>query len=87
MRIKFLEPKALAKIYTTHGVYLQHYDSIVAFKPGYETDRTIELGEDWNYSRTTMKHVNQFLNSDTAKTRKNIASGKWKLNASLGDSL
>jgi hypothetical protein len=85
MKIKFLKPKALVEIYTRHGVYLQHYNSIVAFRPEYGTDRTIEIGEDWNYSRTTMKHVGHFLNSNAAEIRKNIAVSKWKLNTSLGD--
>ena len=40
----------------------QSYDSIIAVE--YEDGR-IELGEDWNYSRTTSKFRNQFLNSSS----------------------
>lgn len=87
MKIKFLEPKALAEIHTSVGTYLQHYDSIVAYIPSYGTDRTIELGEDFEYSRTTMKHLRHFLGCGIAETRKNIESGKWKLNPNLGEEL
>ena len=87
MKIKFLEPKALVEIQTKEGTFLQHYDSIVAYIPTHGVDRTIELGEDWGYSRTTMKHVNHFLNSSTAKIRSNIKSNKWKVNENLGEEI
>ena len=59
------------KVYTDEGVYFQSYDSVVAFKP-YSSEEKIRVGVDWDYSRTTMKYVGQFLGQNTAKTRKDI---------------
>ena len=59
------------KIYTDEGVYFQSYDSVVAFKPN-NSEEKIRVGVDWDYSRTTMKYVGQFLGQNTAKTRKDI---------------
>ena len=41
------------------GSYLQSYDSVVALV---KHDGSIVLGTDYNYSRTTMKHVFSFVN-------------------------
>ena len=59
------------KVYTDEGVYFQSYDSVVAFKPNISEEK-IRVGVDWDYSRTTMKYVGQFLGQNTAKTRKDI---------------
>ena len=59
------------KVYTDEGVYFQSYDSVVAFK-SYSSEEKIRVGVDWDYSRTTMKYVGQFLGQNTAKTRKDI---------------
>lgn len=59
------------KVYTDEGVYFQSYDSVVAFKPN-SSEEKIRVGVDWDYSRTTMKYVGQFLGQNTAKTRKDI---------------
>ena len=59
------------KVYTDEGVYFQSYDSVVAFKPN-NSEEKIRVGVDWDYSRTTMKYVGQFLGQNTAKTRKDI---------------
>ena len=59
---------------------LQSYESRVAVK---YADGSIELGSDWEASRTTMKYVGQFLGSNAANTRKMIAQGDWKLNTEL----
>ena len=59
------------EIYTDEGVYFQSYDSVVAFKPN-NSEEKIRVGVDWDYSRTTMKYVGQFLGQNTAKTRKDI---------------
>ena len=58
----------------------QSYDSIIAVE--YEDGR-IELGEDWNYSRTTSKFRNQFLNETTAETKAKIESGEYVINSEL----
>ena len=59
------------KVYTDEGVYFQSYDSVVAFKPN-NSEEKIRVGVDWDYSRTTMKYVGQFLGQNTAKTRRDI---------------
>jgi len=59
---------------------LQSYESRVAVK---YADGSVELGADWDYGRTTMKYVGQFLDSNAANTRKKIASGDWKINKDL----
>ena len=59
------------EVYTDEGVYFQSYDSVVAFKPS-SSEEKIKVGVDWDYSRTTMKYVGQFLGQNTAKTRRDI---------------
>ena len=59
------------EVYTDEGVYFQSYDSVVAFKPN-NSEEKIRVGADWDYSRTTMKYVDQFLGQNTAKTRRDI---------------
>ena len=60
------------KVYTDEGVYFQSYGSVVAFKPNNSEEEKIRVGVDWDYSRTTMKYVGQFLGQNTTKTRKDI---------------
>ena len=62
------------ELYTDEGVYFQSYDSVVAFKPN-SSEEKIRVGVDWDYSRTTMKYVSQFLGQNTSKTRKDIKDG------------
>jgi len=57
------------------GVYLQSYNSVVAFRPN--NGNTPTIGRDWDYSRTTMKYVNHFLNSTAKETRAKIKSGAY----------
>ena len=59
------------EVYTDEGVYFQSYNSVAAFKPN-SSEEKIRVGVDWDYSRTTMKYVGQFLGQNTAKTRKDI---------------
>ena len=63
-----------------HGIeYLQSYNSIIARKVGTE-DETVELDvKYWNYSVTTSKYRNQFLNESTKETQAKINSGEYKL--------
>jgi len=56
--------------------YFQSYNSLIAVKEG---DK-ITLDEYyWNYSRTTSKYRNEFLNELTDDTRKKIKDGIYKL--------
>lgn len=71
-------PVANQYIITIDGdKYFQSYRTIIAVK---KYDGTIVLDEnDWNYSRTTAKYRNEFLNENTAETRKKIKDGTYKL--------
>ena len=52
-------------ITTEEGQFFKSYDSIIAFKPN-DPMQPIELDcMKWDYSRTTSKYRNLFLNCDT----------------------
>ena len=59
----------------------QSYDSIIAVK-GWTKDgkRKVTLDDYfWNYSRTTSKFRNMFLNETTEETKRKIKEGIYKL--------
>ena len=61
---------------TDKGKYFQSYDTIIAFVPNNSDD--IVLSEDWEYSKTTSKHLYIFLRDYTrfyANQRKDILRG------------
>lgn len=63
-------------IYTDKGEYFQSYNSIIAFK----SKNNIQLDERyWDYSKTTGKYRNSFLNEGINETIKKIQSGEYKL--------
>jgi len=65
-------------IRTPKGTYFQSYNSIIAFKPN--DKRRIQLDEYyWDYSRTTGKYRNQFLNEGIMETRAKILSKEYLL--------
>lgn len=54
----------------------QSYDSIIAIKEG----KMVVLDKsDWDYSRTTGKYRNKFLNENKATTEKKIETGEYYL--------
>lgn len=58
------------------GTFFQSYNSVIAGK----TPKGIVLDKNkWDYSVTTGKYRNQFLNEGIAETRKKIKSGEYKL--------
>lgn len=64
-------------ITTPEGVYFQSYRSIIVFE---SNDGITTLDEHyWNYSKTTAKYRNQFLNETTKETEAKIKSGVYKL--------
>lgn len=65
-------------IRTDKGEYFQSYKSIIAFKPSGEGK--IILGTDWDYSTTTGKYRNQFLNETKKETEKKIKDGVYIVN-------
>jgi hypothetical protein len=66
------------EISTPKGTYFQSYDSIIAFKPN--DNRRIQLDSYyWNYSKTTCKYRNKFLNERIAETRAKIERKEYLL--------
>jgi len=60
------------------GETFQSYDSVIVFRD--YTDDTITLDSKyWNYSRTTSKYRNIFLNETTKETEAKIKSGEYLL--------
>jgi len=64
-------------IYTSKGTYLQSYKSIIAFMPN---KGKVQLdARFWEYSKTTGKHRNDFLNEGIKETRAKIKSKEYIL--------
>ena len=64
------------------NTFFQSYSSVIAKIPMFGTTatKTIELDQKyWNYSNTTGKYRNIFLNETIKDTRKKIKSGEYKL--------
>ena len=66
------------EIETEEGTYLQSYDTIIAFQ-SYDRNTTILDQDKWDYSRTTVKHRNAFLNETTKETQRKIDAGIYTL--------
>ena len=58
-------------------VVFQSYNTIIAIR-NFNNETTLDK-EKWDYSATTSKYRNIFLNETTDETRKKIASGEYKL--------
>lgn len=65
------------QIKTSRGLYFQSYNSIIAFIPN--KGKTKLDAYFWDYSRTTGKYRNQFLNEGVAETRAKIESEEYIL--------
>ena len=64
-------------IYAKDGKYFQSYNSIIAF---IDNNNKVFLDEYyWDYSRTTSKYRNIFLNENTEQTKSSIKTEKYKL--------
>ena len=64
-------------ISTSEGDYFQSYKSIIALR---KNDGSIVLDDYfWDYSVTTGRYRNEFLNEGIAETRKKIESGEYQL--------
>ena len=59
----------------------QSYNSIIC-KVNSKTGK-VTLGRHWNYSVTTAKYRNQFLNETTKETQAKIDSGEYVVDESL----
>ncbi len=67
------------EIYDENGRWFQSYSSMIVFVP-YECDEKIQLDiNHWDYSRTTGKYRNLFLNETKKETEAKIKSGEYLL--------
>ena len=60
------------------GCVFQSYNSIIAFRPASGSSIILDR-ETWDYSRTTGKYRNQFLNETKKETEAKIKSGVYIL--------
>jgi hypothetical protein len=65
-------------IVTDDGIYFQSYRSIIAFCPTGSKKIVLDTNK-WDYSRTTGKYRNTFLNENKRETQAKIDSGEYKL--------
>ena len=65
-------------IYTNKGSYFQSYKTIIAFRERH-TGKTFLDSNYWDYSRTTSRYRNEFLNETTKETRQRIKDKEYKL--------
>jgi len=62
------------------GVLFISYNSKVAFR---DRDGKITLGEDWDYSRTTVKYLGQWLGKSKNEIRQELESGRFEYDKDL----
>lgn len=68
------------RIITKGYEYFQSYNSIIVVIDYTKENKIVWLDEYyWNYSRTTSKYRNEFLEEDTETIKKKIKSGEYKL--------
>ena len=74
---QFDNKKNQFRISTDEGWYFQSYNSIIIFIP---RNGKTQLDENyWNYSKTTSKYRNLFLNSTSKEIQERIKSGEYIL--------
>ncbi len=76
-------------ITTADGKYFQSYSSVIVFVPNYPKamqddgtfgkSHTVLDKNDWDYSKTTGKYRNQFLDETKKETQAKINSGEYVL--------
>ena len=64
--------------YGQQGQFFQSYDSVIAFIPSNGSSTTLD-SKYWDYSTTTGKYRNQFLNETIKDTRAKIEGGEYIL--------
>ena len=57
MLVEQLANKNQFKVYTERGVVFQSYNTLISYKEG----SRVYLTSDWDYSKTTLKHLKIFL--------------------------
>ena len=64
--------------YGQDGVFFQSYDTVIAFKPFSASSITLDKYY-WDFSTTTSKYRNKFLNETKKETQAKINSGEYIL--------
>lgn len=64
-------------IQTNEGLYFKSYDSIIAFIPRYGKIQ-LDINK-WDYSNTTGKYRNMFLQEGIKETKNKIKTGEYEL--------
>ena len=80
MRVNQFHVKNQFVISDNGNTYFQSYNSIIVKR---DINNKITLGNDWNYSKTTRRYRNLFLNETTKETEKKIADGIYKIDKTL----
>jgi len=76
MKVSQFHVKNQLVIETDKAIFFQSYSSIIVKKE--KGVITLDINK-WDYSRTTGKYRNLFLNETKAETEKKIKSGVYKL--------
>ena len=69
------------QVTTDKGRFFQSYESVIVFIPN--NGGKIQLGADWEYSKTTGKYRNIFLGENKKETERKLKEGIYILNTSL----
>jgi len=80
MRVNQFHVKNQFVISDNGNTYFQSYNSIIVKR---DINNKITLGNNWNYSKTTRRYRNLFLNETTKETEKKIADGIYKIDKTL----
>lgn len=65
------------EIFSPEGKYFQSYSSVIAFR---DHDGNVTLdNEKWDYSRTTVKYLGEFLREKRPEIERKIKAGVYKL--------
>ena len=80
MRVNQFHVKNQFVISDNGNTYFQSYNSIIVKR---DINNKITLGNNWNYSKTTERYRNLFLNETTKETEKKIADGIYKIDKTL----
>lgn len=76
MKVEQFYNKNQFVIYGKYGIYFQSYESIVA---EITEGGILRLGKDWNYSKTTLKHLCLFINDNLKNLNKYLYDAFYRL--------
>ena len=80
MRVNQFKVKNQFIIRDSGNEYLQSYNSIIVKK---DINGNITLGQNWDYSQTTGKYRNLYLNETKKETEAKIKNGEYTIDLTL----